>query len=69
MSIMSVGRVSLLFLTASFLSGCSTLDGQAQENPLNSEKVTVAAGDDRLKQSVESGGRLTPPVTNRWMKP
>ncbi|MBC7182525.1 MAG: transglycosylase SLT domain-containing protein, partial [Marinobacter sp.] len=52
---MSVGRVSVLFLTASFLSGCSVLDGHARETPLNSEKVTVATGDDRLKQSVESG--------------
>ncbi len=52
---MSVRRLSLVFFTVALLSGCSVLDGQAQENPLNSEKVTVAAGDDGLKQSVESG--------------
>ena len=55
MSLMSVRRMSFLFLTAALISGCSILDGQAQDNPLDSEKVTVAAGDDSLKQSVVSG--------------
>ncbi|KMQ74512.1 lytic transglycosylase [Marinobacter subterrani] len=52
---MSVRRLSFLFISGALLSGCSVLDGQARESPLNSEQVTVAAGDDGLKQSVVSG--------------
>ncbi|TNE95321.1 MAG: LysM peptidoglycan-binding domain-containing protein [Gammaproteobacteria bacterium] len=69
---MSVKRFSVLVLTGTLVSGCSSLNQQDnywaspsqwfQEsgesdagNPLDSDQVTVATGDDGLKQAVEGG--------------
>ena len=52
---MSVGRLSLLFFTGALASGCSSLISQGDENPLNTQEVTVAAGDEGLKKAVETG--------------
>ncbi|MBZ2167958.1 LysM peptidoglycan-binding domain-containing protein [Marinobacter sp. F4216] len=58
---MSVKRLSLLFFTGALASGCSVLSSsnnneQANDEALlNSEQVTVAAGDEDLKQAVAAG--------------
>lgn len=58
---MSVGRFSFLLFTGALLTGCNTLltqnghHGKAGTTPLDSEEVSVAAGDESLKQSVASG--------------
>lgn len=65
---MSVKRLSLLFFTGALASGCSLSDtpdnswasptawfSDSETNPLETEQVTVATGDEDLKQSVESG--------------
>ena len=54
---MTVSRFSTLFLLGALASGCSALD-PFSESPssdvLASEKLTVAAGDDELKEAIES---------------
>ncbi|KAA1175143.1 LysM peptidoglycan-binding domain-containing protein [Marinobacter salinexigens] len=68
---MSVRRFSLLVFTGTLISGCSAAPQQdsfwsspstwfqasdADTNPLDSDQVTVATGDDELKQSLETNG-------------
>ncbi|MBW4933301.1 LysM peptidoglycan-binding domain-containing protein [Marinobacter sp. F4206] len=68
---MSVKRLSILFFAGTLASGCSLLNqpgdslvnptawfsdtGENETNPLETDQVTVATGDEDLKQSVESG--------------
>src|SRR5690554_6053369 len=55
---MLVKRLPLLFILGALAGGCSSLylsKESASENPLDSEEVTLAAGDEGLKESVESG--------------
>lgn len=58
---MSVSRLSILFLFGVLTSGCSVFgptereQGKPSANVLETEKLTVAAGDDHLKESIESG--------------
>lgn len=58
---MSVSRISILFLLGTLTSGCSifsTGEGDhtdASADVLATEKLTVAAGDEDLKQSIQSG--------------
>ncbi|KEF32331.1 Membrane-bound lytic murein transglycosylase D precursor [Marinobacter nitratireducens] len=69
---MSVKRFSVLVLTGTLVSGCSSLNQQDNywaspsqwfqksgesdaRNPLDSDQLTVATGDDGLKQAVEGG--------------
>ena len=55
---MSVKRLPLLLFIGALTGGCSTFDSSAdvaQKNPLDSEEVTLAAGDEGLKESVETG--------------
>lgn len=54
---MTVSRFSTLFLVGALASGCSTFDPFADSpssDVLASETLTVAAGDDELKQAIES---------------
>lgn len=51
---MSVNRFSLLLLAGALSTGCSTFSPSSTD-PLESEKVTVATGDEDLKDAVESG--------------
>ncbi|WP_417514851.1 LysM peptidoglycan-binding domain-containing protein [Marinobacter sp.] len=55
---MSVKRLPLLLFFGALAGGCSSLypsTDTAQENPLDSEQVTLATGDEGLKESVETG--------------
>ncbi|MDO6824484.1 LysM peptidoglycan-binding domain-containing protein [Marinobacter sp. 1_MG-2023] len=55
---MSVKHLPLLVFFGALAGGCSSLytsTDKAQGNPLDSDKVSVAAGDEGLKESVESG--------------
>ncbi|MBK1886031.1 LysM peptidoglycan-binding domain-containing protein [Marinobacter sp. DY40_1A1] len=55
---MLVKRLPLLFILGALAGGCSSLylsKESASENPLDSEEVTLAAGDEGLIESVESG--------------
>lgn len=54
---MTVSRFSTLFLLGALASGCSALDpfsDSPSSDVLASEKLTVAAGDDELKEAIES---------------
>lgn len=57
---MSVSRISILFLLGTLTSGCSILSpgerdhAEASANVLETEKLTVAAGDEDLKESIQS---------------
>jgi len=54
---MTVSRFSTLFLIGALASGCSSLDPFANDSSgdvLASEKLTVAAGDEDLKEAIES---------------
>lgn len=54
---MTVSRFSTLFLLGALASGCSALDPfteSSSSDVLASEKLTVAAGDDELKEAIES---------------
>jgi membrane-bound lytic murein transglycosylase D len=54
---MTVSRFSTLFFLGALASGCSTLDPFSESSSsdvLASEKLTVAAGDDELKEAIES---------------
>lgn len=57
---MSVSRVSILFLLGTLTSGCSIFapaerdHTEASANVLETERLTVAAGDEDLKESIES---------------
>ena len=51
---MSVHRFSCLFIACTLAGGCASFHA-ASDNPLDSEQVTVATGDDDLKEAVESG--------------
>lgn len=51
---MSVNRFSLLLLASALSTGCSTFSTPTAD-PLESQKVTVATGDEDLKNAVESG--------------
>ncbi|MCR8915919.1 LysM peptidoglycan-binding domain-containing protein [Marinobacter panjinensis] len=57
---MSVSRVSILFLLGTLTSGCSLFapaerdHTEASANVLETERLTVAAGDEDLKESIES---------------
>lgn len=57
---MSVSRVSILFLLGTLTSGCSIFDPNERDhtessaNVLETERLTVAAGDEDLKESIES---------------
>nr|WP_227521047.1 LysM peptidoglycan-binding domain-containing protein [Marinobacter aromaticivorans] len=51
-------RLPMLFVIGALAGGCSALDlstDKAPQSPLDSEQVTLAAGDEGLKASVESG--------------
>jgi membrane-bound lytic murein transglycosylase D len=55
---MSVKRLPLLFFISALAGGCSSLylsTDTAPESPLDSDEVTLAAGDEGLKESVETG--------------
>jgi len=56
---MPVKRLPLLLFIGALTGGCSTFDLSAEvapkKNPLDSDEVTVAAGDEGLKESVETG--------------
>lgn len=55
---MSVKRLPLLLFIGVLTGGCSAFDlsaDAAPKNPLDSEEVTLAAGDEGLKESVETG--------------
>ena len=55
---MQVKRLPLLLFIGALTSGCSTFDLSAEvapKNPLDSDEVTLAAGDEGLKESVETG--------------
>ncbi|KKN38189.1 hypothetical protein LCGC14_0755850 [marine sediment metagenome] len=57
-SLMSVKRLPLLFLISALAGGCSSFHvsaDAASDNPLDSEEITLAAGDEGLKESVVSG--------------
>lgn len=57
---MSVSRVSILFLLGTLTSGCSLFapaerdHTEASANVLETERLTVAAGDEDLKEAIES---------------
>ncbi|WP_372985304.1 LysM peptidoglycan-binding domain-containing protein [Marinobacter sp.] len=51
---MSVNRFSFLLLAGALTTGCSTFFSPTND-PLESRQVTVATGDDDLKDAVESG--------------
>lgn len=57
---MSVSRLSILFLLGTLTTGCSIFEPNERDrtessaNLLESEKLTVAAGDEDLKDSIES---------------
>lgn len=60
---MTVSRFSTLFLLGAIVSGCSALDpfpGNPSNDVLASEKLTVAAGDDELKEAIESSSTDEP---------
>ncbi|MDF0750369.1 LysM peptidoglycan-binding domain-containing protein [Marinobacter sp. 71-i] len=60
---MTVSRFSTLFLIGALASGCSVLDrfgNDTSGDVLASEKLTVAAGDDDLKEAIESSPEGTP---------
>ncbi|MBU2875151.1 lytic transglycosylase [Marinobacter salexigens] len=55
---MSVNRLPLLLVLGALTAGCSSLyvsQETAPESPLDTQEVTVAAGDEGLKKSVETG--------------
>ncbi|MGO1692365.1 MAG: LysM peptidoglycan-binding domain-containing protein [Marinobacter sp.] len=55
---MSVKRLPLLMFLGTLAGGCSSLylaADTASESPLDSDEVTLAAGDEGLKESVETG--------------
>ncbi|WP_298447236.1 LysM peptidoglycan-binding domain-containing protein [uncultured Marinobacter sp.] len=55
---MLVKRLPLLFILGALAGGCSSLylsKDSASQSPLESEEVTLAAGDEELKESVETG--------------
>ncbi|SHK47674.1 membrane-bound lytic murein transglycosylase D [Marinobacter antarcticus] len=55
---MSVKQLPLLLFIGALTGGCSSLYSStdaAQEDPLDSDQVTLAAGDKGLKESVETG--------------
>jgi len=55
---MSVKRLPLLFFISALAGGCSSLylsTDTAAESPLDSDEVTLAVGDEGLKESVETG--------------
>ncbi len=55
---MSVKRLPLLFFLSALAGGCSSLNlaaDTAPQSPLDSDEVTLAAGDEGLKESVETG--------------
>ncbi|WP_417531922.1 LysM peptidoglycan-binding domain-containing protein [Marinobacter lipolyticus] len=58
---MSVRRISAIVFASAVMGGCASLYNNAPDrassegNPLNSEKMTVAAGDQELKTAVEHG--------------
>ncbi|HAP52206.1 MAG TPA: lytic transglycosylase, partial [Marinobacter adhaerens] len=52
---MSVRRLSFLFFAGALASGCTSLVSQGEQSPLNTQEVTVAAGDEGLKKAVETG--------------
>ncbi|MCL7944554.1 LysM peptidoglycan-binding domain-containing protein [Marinobacter sp. ATCH36] len=57
---MSVSRISILFLLGTLTSGCSTFASEERDQPESSanvleiDRLTVAAGDEDLKESIES---------------
>ncbi|KPQ01465.1 LysM peptidoglycan-binding domain-containing protein [Marinobacter sp. HL-58] len=57
---MSVSRLSVLFLLGTLTSGCSIFEpkepdeSKTSANPLESRTVTVAAGDEDLKEAIET---------------
>ncbi|MBD3642404.1 MAG: LysM peptidoglycan-binding domain-containing protein [Marinobacter sp.] len=51
---MSVNRFSLLLLAGALSTGCSTFSPSSTD-PLESQQVTVATGDEDLKSAVEAG--------------
>ncbi|MFL1453685.1 LysM peptidoglycan-binding domain-containing protein [Marinobacter sp. GN3S48] len=69
---MPVRQLSTILFASALMGGCTTLenstpdwinpatylgdDNEDGDSPLDSRKTTVAAGDDELKESVESGG-------------
>lgn len=67
---MSVSRLSILFLIGTLTSGCSILGSSQRDhaessaNPLETQKLTVAAGDEDLKESIESGADSEPADTS-----
>src|SRR5690554_1815057 len=55
---MSVNRLPLLLVLGALAAGCSSLyvsQEAESESPLDTQEVTVAAGDEGLKESVEAG--------------
>ncbi|MFP3978381.1 LysM peptidoglycan-binding domain-containing protein [Marinobacter sp. KMM 10035] len=55
---MLVKRLPLLFILGALAGGCSSLylsQDSASQSPMESEEVTLAAGDEELKESVETG--------------
>lgn len=55
---MLVNRLPLLFILGALAGGCSSLylsKDSTSQSPLESEEVTLAAGDEELKESVETG--------------
>jgi len=55
---MSVKRLPLLLFISALAGGCSFLSPSAdtaQKSPLDSDKVTLATGDEGLKESIETG--------------
>ncbi|MCK0164077.1 LysM peptidoglycan-binding domain-containing protein [Marinobacter sp. S6332] len=55
---MSVNRLPLLLVLGALAAGCSSLyvsQEAESESPLDTQEVTVAAGDEGLKKSVETG--------------
>ena len=52
---MSARRLSFLFFAGALASGCTSLISQGEQSPLNTQEVTVAAGDEGLKKAVETG--------------
>jgi membrane-bound lytic murein transglycosylase D len=58
---MSVRKLSLFFIAGTLISGCSTFEQSESQwvNPLESQQVAVATGDEDLKKSVETGDEST----------
>lgn len=55
---MSLRRLSFFFLTGALITGCTSLlnqGGEDSDNPLETEQLAVAAGDEGLKQAVAAG--------------